>query len=142
MYFNGRPVIEQQDGETVLEEIVVQRPQRREVETVVGAVVQVREKLRDCLRLVDVALGNVDELQERIEAAVTIAGADLRRALRRRLAAVRVRKEFRDGILEGLKEMLGHVARDAVCFRAGRNVHGVTLIVRNRGLRLRTRVRW
>ena len=102
---------------------------------------QAREKFRDGLRLVGVALGNVGELQERIEAAVTIAGADFRRALRRRLAAVRIRKEFRDGVLEGLKEVLGHVARDSACFRAGRNVHGVTLIVRNRGLRPRTRVR-
>ena len=101
---------------------------------------QAREKFRDGLRLVGVALGNVGELQERIEAAVTIAGADFRRALRRRLAAVRIRKEFRDGVLEGLKEVLGHVAGDSV-FRATRNVHGVTLIVRNRGLRPRTRVR-
>lgn len=141
MRFNSRAVVESQHGETVLEQIVVRRPQRREVETVVGAVVQAREKFGDGLRLFGVAFGHVNELQERIEAAVTIASADLRCALRRRLAAVRVRKKLGDGVLESLEEVLGHVAGNPVRFRPGRNVHGVTLIVRSRRIRPRTRVR-
>jgi hypothetical protein len=39
---------------------------------------QAREKFGDGLRLFGAALDNIDELQERIEAAVAITGADLR----------------------------------------------------------------
>lgn len=76
---------------------------------------QAREKFGDGLRLFGAALGNVDEMQERIEAAVAITGADLRCALRGRLTAVRVRKKLRDGVLERLEEVLGHVAGDRLC---------------------------
>ena len=51
----------------MLEQIVVQRPQRREVGTVIGAVVQAREKFGAGLCLFGVAFGHVNELQERIE---------------------------------------------------------------------------
>jgi len=97
VHFNSRAVVESQHGEPVLEQIVVQRLQRREVETVSAAVVQAREKFGDGLRVFGVAFGHVNELQGRIEAAVRIANADLRCALCWRLAAVRVRKRLRDG---------------------------------------------
>lgn len=138
MHFNSRAVVESQHGETVFEQIVVLRPQCREIETVVGAVVQACEKFGDGLRLSGFAFGHVNELQERIEAAVTIVNADLRCSLRCRLAAVRVRKRLRDGVLGRLEEVLGHISGNPVRFRAGRNVHGVT---RSRGLRPRTRGR-
>jgi hypothetical protein len=91
-HLDGRPVIESQHGDAVLEKIIVQCTQIREIKSVVGPVVKAREKLRYDRRLLGLSLRDVDELRERIEAAVAIAGTDLSCALRKRLASVRVRK--------------------------------------------------
>jgi hypothetical protein len=113
MHLNVRTMIEPQYGQAVPEKIVVRCPQRREIETVIGPLVQTCEKFRDGLRLYGVAFGHFDELQERIEAAVTIAGADLRCTLRWRLAAVRVRK---NSVM--------------MCWNASRRCSGTSLVIR------------
>ena len=141
VHFNGRPVIESQHGETVLGEIVVQRPQRREVETVIGAVVPGPREIRGRSPQVRCC----PRQHRRAAGANRDRGLDHWRGspLRGRLAAMcAFAKKLRDGVMERLEEVLVHVAGNPVRFRAGRNVHGVTLIVRNRGLPLRTRVRW